>query len=48
MYARHADGHVMLDYPNRAIEILFNSLDELAFSKFPTYSGSLTIPEPAI
>jgi len=22
MYARHADGHVMRDYPNRAIEIL--------------------------
>ena len=22
MYARHADGHVMTDYPNRAIEIL--------------------------
>ena len=22
MYARHADGHVMMDYPNRAIEIL--------------------------
>lgn len=21
-YARHADGHVMMDYPNRAIEIL--------------------------
>jgi hypothetical protein len=22
VYARHADGHVMMDYPNRAIEIL--------------------------
>jgi hypothetical protein len=22
MFARHADGHVMTDYPNRAIEIL--------------------------
>jgi len=22
MYTRHADGHVMMDYPNRAIEIL--------------------------
>lgn len=22
MYARHADGRVMMDYPNRAIEIL--------------------------
>jgi hypothetical protein len=22
LYARHADGHVMTDYPNRAIEIL--------------------------
>jgi hypothetical protein len=22
MYVRHADGHVMMDYPNRAIEIL--------------------------
>jgi hypothetical protein len=22
MYARHADGHVMMHYPNRAIEIL--------------------------
>jgi len=22
MYARRADGHVMMDYPNRAIEIL--------------------------